>query len=52
MLLAVDLYEHFVDEEGVAVALVISLQLPRIFSSELDAPETDRFVGDGYATLS
>ena len=37
MLLAVDLYEDFIDVEGVAVASVLSLQSPGVYSAELDA---------------
>ena len=36
MLLAVDLYEDFIDVEGVAVAPVLSLQAAGISSAKLD----------------
>jgi hypothetical protein len=46
MLLAVDLYEDFVDDERVddervAVALVFSLQSFDVYSAEFDAPEVN-----------
>ena len=41
LLPAVDLYEDLVDEKGVAVPLMISLQPPGIFPTEFYAPETD-----------
>ena len=52
MLLAVDLHEYFVDEEGIAVAAVFSLQSSSIQSAEFDAPETDRFSADSDASFS
>ncbi len=44
MLLAVDLHEYFVDEEGITVASMLSLQSPGVSGSELDAPQPDRFM--------
>jgi hypothetical protein len=41
MLLAVDLYEDFVDEERIAVSLVLAYQPASINRSEFDAPEAD-----------
>jgi hypothetical protein len=38
MLLAVDLHEHFINVEGIAISLMTALQTPGIFSPELDAP--------------
>ena len=38
--------ENLVDVVGVAVASVLSLQSPGVYSSEFDAPETDCFPGD------
>ena len=52
MLLAVDLYEDFIDEEGIAVALVLSLQPPGIFGAELDTPQAYSFITDVYPALS
>jgi hypothetical protein len=41
VLLAIDLYEYFIDEEGIAVASVLSLQSPGIETAKLDAPQAD-----------
>ena len=41
MLLAVDLHENFIDEEGITVATVLSLQATGIGGTEFDAPEPD-----------
>jgi hypothetical protein len=38
MLLAVDLYEDFIDEERIAVTAVLSFQSSSVDRSELDAP--------------
>ena len=46
MLLAVDLNEHFIDVEGIAVPLVLSLQSTSVYGPELDTPEPDRFSTD------
>jgi len=43
MLLAVDLYEDFVDEERIAVPAMITLQSPSEFPAGLYAPEAYRF---------
>ena len=48
----VDLYEHFINVEGIAVSSVLSLQSSSIYSSEFDAPQPDGFVADGDATFS
>ena len=52
MLLAVDFYEHLVNEEGIAITTVLSLQSSSVYSSELDAPKTDRFAAHGDTPLS
>ena len=52
MLFAINLYEDFIDVEGVTVALMLSFQTAGIFCAEFDAPETDRFVRDGNASFS
>ena len=52
MLLAIDLYEDFIDEERVTITTMLSLQPPGVNRSKLDAPESDSFVADGDATLS
>ena len=46
MLLAIDLYEDFIDVEGVAVAPVLSLQAAGINSAKLDTPEAYCFATD------
>lgn len=51
MLLAVDLYEDFVDEKGVTITTVLSFQSAGINGSKLDAPEADRFSTDGDASF-
>ena len=51
MLLAIDLHEGFIDEEGVAIASVVSFQSSGVHSSEFDAPETDRLAADSDTTL-
>jgi hypothetical protein len=52
MLLAIYLYEDFIDVEGVAIASMLFLQSSGVDSSELDAPEPDGFVTDGNAAFS
>ena len=39
MLFAIDLHEDFIDEEGIAVAMMLSLQSPGEPGTELDTPE-------------
>ena len=46
MLLAVDFDEDLVDVEGITVAPVLSLQSSTVYSTELDAPQADRFSRD------
>ena len=50
MLLAIDPDEDFIDVESVTVATVLSLQSAGINSTELDAPEANRF--SGYSDAS
>ena len=52
MLFAINLYEDFIDVEGVTVALMLSFQTARLYCAEFEAPETDRFVRDGNASFS
>ena len=52
MLLAVDLHEDFIDVEGVAVALVLSLQSTGINRSEVDASGAYRFMGHSDTVFS
>jgi hypothetical protein len=51
MLLAVNLHEEFINEESIAVALVLPLQSARIDSPEFYTPEADRFAADSDASL-
>jgi len=52
MLLAVDLYEDFIDIEIIAIASVFSLQSSGVYSVAFDAPEADRLAADGNTPLS
>jgi hypothetical protein len=52
LLLAVDFYEDFVDEECVAVSSVLSLQTPCIFGTEFDTPQPDGFIADSDTSFS
>ena len=52
MLLTVDLYEYFIDVEGVAVASVLPFQSSGINGAELDAPEADRLPRDDDSSFS
>jgi len=52
MLPAVDLYEDFIDVEGVTESLMSSFQSTGINRPKLDAPEPDGFPGDSDASLS
>jgi hypothetical protein len=38
VLLSIDLYEHFINVEGIAITTVLSLQSPGVLSPELDTP--------------
>jgi len=51
MLLAVNLHEEFINEESIAVALVLPLQSARIDSPEFYTPEADRFAADSNASF-
>ena len=51
MLLAVDFDEDFINVESVAIASVLSFQSSGVNSSELDAPQADRFSADSDSTL-
>jgi hypothetical protein len=46
MLLAIDLHEHLVDEEGIAIPSVLPLQSSSVWSSEFSAPHLYGFVAD------
>ena len=51
MLLAIDLYEDFIDVESVTVTTMFSFQSPSVQSAEFDAPEADRLSSDDDASL-
>ena len=51
MLLTIDLYEDLIDVESIVVAMVLSLQLASINSTEFYAPKTDSFATDSDASL-
>ena len=46
MLFAADLYENLIDEEDIAITLVLSFQAPGIRGTELDTPEANGLVAD------
>ncbi len=52
MLLAIDLHEDLVDEEGITISPVLPLQTPGIFRTKLDAPKPDGFITDSNAAFS
>ena len=52
MLLAIYLYEYFINVEGISVAPMFAFQLACINGSELNAPESYRFSTDCDASLS
>jgi hypothetical protein len=51
MLLAVDLYEYFVDVEGITVSTMSTFQSSGIERAELDTPQTDCFAADVNTSL-
>jgi len=46
MLLSSDLHEDFINEESVAIALMLPTQPLRIFRPKLITPEANRFIAD------
>jgi len=50
-LLAVYLYEYFIDVEGITVSTMSAFQSSGIERAELDTPETDCFAADGNTSL-
>jgi hypothetical protein len=52
VLLTVDLHEHFIDIERVAIGLMFSFQSSSVQAAELNAPEPDRFPSDDDASFS
>jgi hypothetical protein len=51
MMLTVNLYEDFIDEESVTVPIVFPLQSSGVNGSELNTPEANRFPADSDASL-
>ena len=51
MLLNIDLYEDFIDEKGIAVSTMISLQPSSVYSTEFDTPKSNCFAADSDASL-
>jgi len=51
MLFAADLYENCIDEESIAVTLMLSFQAPGIRGTELDTPEADQFMAGRDSAL-
>ena len=47
MLLAINLYEYFIDVESIAETSVLALQSTCIDGTKLDTPESDRFAAYG-----
>ncbi|MFT6056895.1 MAG: hypothetical protein ACJAS2_001173 [Pseudohongiellaceae bacterium] len=52
MLLASNLHEHLINEERIAVSLMLSSQASGIFRSKLVAPQSNRFMADRDISLS
>jgi len=52
MLLAVNLDEDLINEEGIAVASMISFQSSSVYRSEFDTPEADGFSTDDNPSFS
>jgi hypothetical protein len=51
VLLAVDLHEDFINEEGIPIALMFSPESPGVLGTEFDLPESNEFVGDRDPSL-
>ena len=51
VLLPLDLNEHLINEESIAIALVLSSQSLGIFRPEFIAPQTNGFIANLNATL-
>ena len=52
MLLTIDFDENLINEESIAVPVVIALQSPGIFRTELYGPKADRFAAHRNSSLS
>lgn len=51
VLLALDLHEDLIDEEGVTESLVPAPKFPGVLWPKLDAPQSDRYVADRDSAL-
>ena len=51
MLFGIDFHEDFIDEKGIAVASVFSLQPSSVYSIEFDTPKSNGFAADSDASL-
>ena len=51
MLLTLNLYEDFVDKEGIAVTLMPAPKSPGVVTTKFDTPQSDRLVADCETTL-
>jgi hypothetical protein len=51
MLLAVDLYKDFINEEGIAISSVLPLQPSSVYSAEFDTPSSNCLSADSDASL-
>jgi hypothetical protein len=51
MLIAVDFHEAFIDEEGITIATVLTLQSSSVDNSEFDTPQPDSFIADCNSSL-
>jgi hypothetical protein len=52
VLFAVDFDEHFIDEEGITIASMFTLQSACINGTEFDTPEANRLAADGDIAFS
>ena len=52
MLLTVDLHKNFLNVEGIAIALVLSIQPSSVQSSKFNTPQANGFSADSYTAFS
>ena len=52
MLLSINLHEDLINEKCISIALVLLLQTPNIFQTELIAPQTNCLIANGDSTFS
>jgi hypothetical protein len=52
VLLSIDLYEDFINVEGIAVTSVLALHSSGVNGSEFDTPEADRFAAEDNSSFS